>query len=117
MPRAGLLITCGLLGVLAGCGDGGREAFVKRVRSAATHHESRSNPLPLARSQLVSVCGTPDFEVEVDARTHSWVYEFPDGSVEIPVLVQPGHDWSQDDPEVFVDLPRISLKDKTSTIR
>jgi hypothetical protein len=96
--------------VLCGCGAETKDRFAERVRTACTRSESRVSPKTMELETLKTVCGRTPRVSELDEQTRRWLFEFPDGGVELPVLTDAGSDWTQPNPRVFVLVTQIKVR-------
>ena len=95
---------------LCGCGSETSQEFAERIRAACTRSESRVSPKTMDLAALRAVCGREPQVTEADEQTRRWLFEFPDGAVEMPVLTDAGSDWNESNPRVFVLVGRIRIR-------
>jgi hypothetical protein len=104
---------CGVLIVgisCCGCGAESKERFADRLRAACTRSESRVSPKTMELDELQAICGRTPEVSELDEQTRRWLFVFPDGAVEVPVLTDAGSEWSHDNPRVFVLVTQIKVR-------
>jgi hypothetical protein len=100
-----------ILGIsLCGCVAETKHDFVERIRTACTRSESRVSPKAMELRTLQAICGRTPQISQMDEQTRRWLFEFPDGAVELPVLSDAGSDWSHPNPRVFVLVSRIKIR-------
>jgi hypothetical protein len=109
-PSANLLLLLAL--VAAGCQAKAptattRYEFIEQLRQQATRDDSRVNPKAMLQSELLNIVREPNSREPIDDASQRWHYEFVDGPLDLIVLVEPGSDWQQPDPTVFVDFKRL----------
>lgn len=112
--RLGLAALFGLL-IFSGCSRGpdSKDEFLELIRERCTREESRLNPKPLLRSKLEWLARRARESVQLDELTQRWTYRFPDGQVDMHVVVETGNSWQDPDPMVFVDFKRLSAATST----
>jgi hypothetical protein len=110
MTRALHLLGCLAALTICGCGAETKDAFAERVRAACTRSESRVSPKTMELSALQAICGRTPQVSPLDDQTRQWLFEFPDGAVELPVLTDAGQSWDERNPRVFVLVNRIKVR-------
>ncbi len=93
-----------------GCGDNirSKDQLLTRLFEECKRSQSRMTPAPMRLSTLHGIVSDPDSVVQVDEKEQQWAYQFPDGTVEFSVMVEPGHHWTDEDPRVFVNLRSLA---------
>jgi hypothetical protein len=108
MIRLISIAACSLM-VCAGCAGSvdSKSELLTILQKHCTRDESRINPKPLLRSKLQRLAGRPVDSEQVDELTQRWTYQYPDGEVQMHVIVEAGNSWEGSDPMVFVDFKRL----------
>jgi hypothetical protein len=107
VKRLLIAVLCSLL-ISSGCAPGpdSKAELLTLIRRSCIRDESRLNPKPLPFSKLKWLA-PPEKSIQVDELTQRWTYRFPDGEVQMHVVVETGNTWQDEDPMVFVDFKRM----------
>lgn len=108
----GLALWCAA--ACAGCSQSAedfasKDAFGDYVLENCVRSESHFNPRPMHLSTLQDLTGEPQEISDVNETTRKWHFEFPDGSKDLYVVLEPGASWQTESPKVFVDVHRSGL--------
>ncbi len=106
-------VVCGLalwtLAGFSGCGKTfeGKDDLVAALHQSCRRVQSRITPDRVRLRELYEIATPPQSVEQVDEQRQRWHYKFPDGGVEFVVMLEPGHQWTDENPRVFVNLREI----------